>query len=303
MNRARKVAHECSCILLILAAMSPALAQKPSNHPSSTDKGKQTPLQQAWRVLKAGISDSSTDRRAIAVRVLGLAPGNAEALALAEQSLTDDKSEVRAAAATALGQMHARHAIPKLQKALDDIDTSVALAAANALRDMKDPAAYSVYYAVLAGRIKVSKGLVAQQLQILKDPKKLAMLGFQEGIGQTPFAGMGYSVYEALRKDDTSPVRAAAAKALAHDPDPLSAQALVQAAFDESWLVRAAAVDAIAHRGDPALIPKIENELYDDNDTARLTAAAAIIRLSSVSPKKSKTRKRERGNKSSNQGL
>src|SRR5262249_23276633 len=109
--------------------------------------------------------------------------------------------------------------------------------------------------------------------------------GFEQGIVFVPFAGMGYGAIKALRKDDTSPVLAAAAKALSKDPDPKSGKALVRAASDKRWLVRAAALDAIAMRNDPTLLPDIESKMYDDKQIVRYTAAATVVRLSTLSKK------------------
>jgi HEAT repeat protein len=125
---------------------------------------------------------------------------------------------VRSAAA-ALGEMRSRVSIPKLKAATDDKDPSVALASAHALILLKDDSGYDVYYEILAGERKTGKGLLAQAAA-LRDPKKLAEIGFQEGIGFIPFAGLGWKAFKTIRKGDPSPVRAAAATILADDPDP-----------------------------------------------------------------------------------
>ena len=124
--------------------------------------------------------------------------------------------------------------------------------------------------------------MVAEQMKMLRDPKKMAEIGVEQGIGFIPYAGIGLSAFKALREDDVSPVRAAAAKMLANDPDPDSGRALVEAATDKSWLVKAAALEAIAKRGDPKLLDSIVPALMDDNTSVRCTAAAAIIRLSTI---------------------
>src|SRR5205807_2147572 len=101
---------------------------------------------------------------------------------------------------------------------------------------MHDGSAYEVYYEVLTGQRKAGKGLIASQTSILKDPKKMAQLGFEEGIGFVPFAGVGWVAIKTITKDDTSPVRAAAAKVLAKDPDPTATKTLADAAGDKNWL-------------------------------------------------------------------
>jgi HEAT repeat protein len=124
--------------------------------------------------------------------------------------------------------------------------------------------------------------LVAGELDTLRDPKKMALLGFQEGIGFVPFAGIGYGAIKTLVKDDTSPVRAAAARVLADDPDPDSEQALIDAASDKHSVVRTAALDALARRGNPAVIDRIAPALSDETDDVKYTAAAAIVHLNDI---------------------
>ena len=80
-----------------------------------------------------------------------------------------------------------------------------------------------------------------------------------------------------MTKDDTSPVRAAAAQKLIRDTDPKTAEALMQNALDKKWLVQVAVVDAIAKRGDPALLKAVWPLLSDENTTIRFNAAAAIL--------------------------
>lgn len=240
----------------------------------------QNPEEKAWQVLQKGLHDSNVAERVVATRVLGLIPDDSRAVGMAEQALQDKAPAVRAAAATALGQMGARGSAPKLREALKDKEVSVVMAAAHALRKLGDPMGYEVYYAVLTGERKTGAGLLDEQKTMLKDPKKMASFGFAQGIGYVPYASIGVGVVKAIKKDDISPVRAAAASALASDPDPRSGQALVRAASDKSWVVRAAALDAIARRGDASLLETIVPRMADEKDAVRYTAAAAIVRLS-----------------------
>ena len=210
---------------------------------------------------------------------MGLITNSPKAQQMALKAMADPKPEVQAAAVEALGRMGAKSAAPKLIEAIKSKDTVVVFAAANALYTLGDPAAYEVYYAVLMGERKSGQGLVESQMKMLKDPKAMAQIGFEAGIGFIPFAGLGLSVVKSATKDDTSPVRAAAAQKLIRDADPRTAEALVQSAGDKKWLVRAAVVDAIAKRGDPALLKAVWPLLTDSNDTVRFTAAAAILRL------------------------
>lgn len=110
----------------------------------------------------------------------------------------------------------------------------------------------------------------------------MAQLGVEEGAGFMPFAGIGLFAFKTLRVDDVSPVRAAAARMLANDPDPETGQALVKEATDKSWLVRAAALEPIAKRDDPQPLDSLVPAIMDDNTSVRCTAAAAVIRFSTI---------------------
>jgi HEAT repeat protein len=240
----------------------------------------QVPKDLSWQVLSNGVRDKNAATRAIAVRSLGLVRGDKAAEKQALESLKDSTEEVRVSAATSLGEMNAKDSIPSLKEALKDTSVRVILAAANSLRSLGDPSAYLVYYAVLTGERKSGEGLLAEQKKALSDPKKMAQLGFEQGIGFVPFASLGLGAIKAFTPGDDSPVRAAAALALATDPDPKSGEALLRAVQDKSWIVRAAALESIARRNDPALIPEIIDALNDARPEVKYTAAAAIYHLS-----------------------
>jgi HEAT repeat protein len=279
----------CAICLFVLPTAA-AIAQDPA----------QTKEQTAWTVLlSTGLVDNSTDVRVRAVHVLGELNGNAKAKDAAISALKNDKqAEVRAAAAQSLGEMGAKDAIADLHAAFHDTEPSVIIAAAHSLIALGDNTGYNVYYAVLTGEQKTGQSLSEQQKKMLKDPKKMAALGVQVGVGFIPFGGLAMGGYKLLTRDDTSPVLAAAALMLAKDPDPKSGTALVDASANkDKWLVRAAAFDAIAKRGDPTLLDAAEAGLQDDKDQVRISAAAAVIRLHDIQsqpkpePKKSTPKK------------
>ena len=97
-----------------------------------------------------------------------------------------------------------------------------------------------------------------------------------------PFAGIGWDVFRVIHKNDSSPVRAAAASVLAEDTDPRSGEALVNATGDKNWLVRVAGLEALAKRKDPSLLGRIEASLSDSKKEMRYTAAAVVLRLHAV---------------------
>jgi len=261
--------YAVSLVILSCAAVVPGVSQ------ASSDK--------AWTVLKTGLSNSNTDNRTVATRLLGGLTKNVRAQDLAFKALSDNRPEVRAAAAEALGKMQAKSAIPQLQKlAQTDRDAGVVISAARALVALGDPLGYAVYYAILTGERKSGGSLLEDQKRMLNDPRKLASFGFEQGVGFIPFGGLTLSAFRSLTRDDVSPIRAAAAEVLITDPDPKTTEALKTAVTDRSWVVRAAAIDALGKRNDPHVIPTLEPALDDSREAVRYTAAAAIIRLYDV---------------------
>jgi HEAT repeat protein len=262
--------------LALVCLLSPALAQA------------QTSLSKAWTVLNSGLEDKKIENRQTAVRLLGMLPGNDQAPALAIKALSDEDSDVREAATEALTSLKAPGTKDKLRDIIQtDKDPAVVLGAARALLAMNDPFGYGVFYAVLTGEKKSGEGLMEDQKKMLKDPKKLTKFGFEQGVGFVPFGGIGLTLVKSLTKDDVSPVRAAAAKILAADPDVKSLAALEEATGDNSWIVQVAAIAAIAQRNDQTTVSTLELRLTDPKEAVQYTAAAAIIHLNDVKDVKS----------------
>ena len=293
-------------LVIVFLAVCPAFAQESSDAPSqpsgtedSAQEHTNTPTEEkqvvasgapstritkeeAWQILQVACREDKTLSRAVAIRALGLIPNDARARKLAEGALVDDNADVRLAAATALGEMNARASIPKLTGALDDSDPTVVLAAAHSLELMHNRSGYQIYYEVLAGDRKTHRGLIASQKARLTDPKKIAQLGLREGMGFVPYGGLGWGAMQMMAKDDSSPVRAAAARALTNDPDPAATTVLTDAVGDKSWLVRAAALEALAKRGNPSALETVKLYVYDEKDAVRYSAAAAVVRLTAI---------------------
>ncbi len=242
----------------------------------------QTPAASAWPLLQAGLEQKSATRRVAAVRVLGLISDDPHAAELAEKALKDPNGSVRAAAATALGQMQASGADATLKQTLNDKNLSVVMAAAHALRLLNDPACYEAYYEIFTGERKNDTGMIAQEMKVLHNPKQLAAMGFNEGIGYVPFAGMGWEAYQTVMKDkkDGAAAKAALISALATDPDARTSKLLLRESQNHNWVLRVAALEATAKRGDPTLLSVVESRLFDPRREVRFAAAATVIRLS-----------------------
>lgn len=245
---------------------------------------QQTPTpdvrEQAWQVLHAGLRNPSASRRQAAVQALSLMQGDTRAGVLAMRALHDNNYHVRAAAATTLGQLRVRQAIPALRAALKDREASVFLSAAYSLYLLKDKEAYAVYYSILMGDRKGSDGLIQSQLDRLKDPKQMLQMGFEEGIGFVPFGGMGYDAYRQIHGHGEPVARITAARILAKDPDQITEDALMQTALsDKNEQVQLAALDALAQRGDPKCIERLALNLKDAKSAVQYRTAAAILHL------------------------
>lgn len=117
----------------------------------------------------------------------------------------------------------------------------------------------------------------------------MMQMGFEEGISFIPFGGMGYEAWRELHRHDGANARAIAAGFLAHDPDQITEDALLQSALaDKDEAVRIAAVDALADRGDPKCIERLAKNLTEDKSAVRYRTAAAILHLGDLErrPKK-----------------
>ncbi len=249
----------------------------------------QTPLNQAWDVLQAGADNSSTDQRVATMRVLQLIPGDARAVSMAEKGLQDKDAEVRGAAAFSLGAMESKASVPVLvATAKNDKEGAVVLAAAKALIQLGDEKGYSVYYAVLTGQRKTGESLVGgeekQLNDLLRNPKQMEEMAFEQGMGFVPFGGIGLQAFNIIHaSEEKAPIlKATSVRILAKDPDPRTQVALIAATTDKQWLVRAAAYDSLARRGHSAVVPEIIAGLKDDKIEVKLTAAAAVVHLSTV---------------------
>jgi HEAT repeat protein len=223
-----------------------------------------------------------------AIKALSLLPGNRRAETFALRAMSDKNFRVRAAAASTLGELRVSKAAPALRSALSDKEAPVVLAAAHALYELKDPSAYNIYYAILMGDKKAGDGLIQSQINRLKDPKQMAEMGFQEGLGFVPYGSMGYEAYRTVMKRGHAPVRAAAARFLASDPDPISEDALIQTALvDKDHVVREAALDALAQRDDPRCAERLERNLHEKSYAVRYRTAAVIIHFGGKDDKRS----------------
>jgi HEAT repeat protein len=264
-------------VSLTLMAPFPASGQQ-KTAPSPKAKGELR--ERSWTMLQEGVQEKDWKKRAQALHAMGVMRPEPQTIKMLEGAMDDKSPEVRVAAASSLGEMHATSSIPRLQAAVDDKDFGVSVAAAAALVMMKNDAGYDADYEMLTGQRKSGEPLTQQAQSMLHDRDKMMLVAFEEGMGFVPFGGIGVAAFTTLRKDSAGPIRANAALALAHDSDPRSAKALVLATGDKDWIVRSAAIKAIALRGDVSLLSQLGEPLDDKVPAVRYEAAASILRLS-----------------------
>src|SRR5439155_4308329 len=137
-------------------------------------------------------------------------------------------------------------AIPVLEAtAKGDTEGAVVMAVAKALIQLGDEKGYSVYYAVLTGQRKSGEGLVGgeekQLNDLLKNPKQMEMMAFEQGMGFVPLGGIGLQAFNAIHASEAKGpiIKATSIKILAKDPDERTEKALVAATADKEWVVRA----------------------------------------------------------------
>ena len=253
-------------------------------------------MDDAWQILTEGTTNSNANKRKQALSALVLAAPNPRAVTMAEGLLSDKEVDVRQSAASVLGDMKSRAAIPKLVEALDDDAPEVSFVAARSLWNLGDKRGRDILLAVLAGDRGVSAGFVRGSMRDAKNrlrkPSSLAMLGLKEGAGMLfgP-ASMGISAIEEMRKDSSASARALSAVLLGTDNSPESVKALEEALVDKNWVVRAAVVKSLAMRGDRKQIATLQSMLTDQEEAVRYMAAAGVIRLQVAGKKRAADRK------------
>ena len=203
-----------------------------------------------------------------------------------ENALADKDVNVRVLAATSLGSIRARSAIPRLTDAVDDSAPQVSFAAVQALWRMGDRSTREILYEILTGERKTKPGVIKGKMngamEQMHDPKSLALIGINQASGAFlgPFS-MGISFIEEYTKNNSAPVQALCAQMLAADDSPETVKELRDALGDKNWAVRASAARALARLGHPEAIPQLRDMMESDKERpARFAAAAAIIRLS-----------------------
>ena len=186
----------CAMVVsLTLVAPFPASGQQ-KTAPSPKAKGELR--ERSWTMLQEGVQEKDWKKRAQALHAMGVMRPEPQTIKMLEGAMDDKSPEVRVAAASSLGEMHATSSIPRLQAAVDDKDFGVSVAAAAALVMMKNDAGYDADYEMLTGQRKSGEPLTQQAQSMLHDRDKMMLVAFEEGMGFVPFGGIGVAAFTTL---------------------------------------------------------------------------------------------------------
>jgi HEAT repeat protein len=196
-------------------------------------------------------------------------------------------SFVRAAAATALGQLGDARAVQPLVDALVDQDKNVRRHAAAALERLGEPQ----WIQWVKGHDSDFSRLGASRDVRVLEPlvKALADEGLYLPLRAEAAAGLGQlgnarAVEPLLNAlvNKHSPVRGAAAQALGQLGDARAAEPLIKTLADQEDYVRGAAAQALGQLGDVRAVEPLIKTLADQKDYVRGAAAAALGQLGDV---------------------
>lgn len=268
-----------------------SVPQKQAVVPAPEAENNSAIYRQSWDLLETASKSESVRKRTDVIAALSGMEGDSRAIGLLEVALDDKHSAVRRIAASSLGTMNAREAIPYLQRATNDKDAGVSFAAAEALWKMGDHTGATIFYAVMLGNRHVAKGFVSSQVDTawneLHNPAALADIGIGEASGALlgPFSE-GVTIARELAKDRGAPAEALSATLLGEHPNPDAEKILVDTLQDRNIAVRAAVAKALGGFDDSALIPKLAPLLSQKGapifwpaEALRFMAAAAVIRI------------------------
>jgi HEAT repeat protein len=256
---------------------------------SSLAVGQTAPskTESSWDVLKKGLQDSNPEKRKLAAMALMGTGINPTTLQLLYDALANDKDpEVRQAAASSLGELKARAAIPKLKTAIEN-DPPVSFAAARALWIMGDHSAKDLIEEVATGQQKNATGKMAsaklEANRRLHDPNGLAKTGAEQAAYALlgPFS-IGMRAATELAKDAGAQSRLLAITLLSQQCDAESVSSIETAMEDDkNDTVRAGAAKALGICGARSKVDKLMLAVMSEKYPVQIAAAASVIHLSS----------------------
>ena len=191
----------------------------------------------------------------------------------------------------ALGRMRVAEAIPALAEGLDDAEEECRIAATRGLGRLGLPrAAVPILQRLSTGKLQVPSSLLLDALInncratpalaltfLLKSAESTKPL-LARVLGEIATPDLDEDLL-LLASDESSEVRASAARALACAKPGLAVSILTGLVDDEEWFVRLRAVVALGELEDPRAIPVLLHGLCDRNRQVRIRSACGLSRL------------------------
>jgi len=191
----------------------------------------------------------------------------------------------------ALGRMRVPEAIPALTEGLDDAEEECRIAATRGLGRMGLPrAAVPILQRLSTGKLQVPSSVLLDALINNCRPTPGLVLTFllksadsakpllARVLGEIATPDLDEDLL-LLASDESSEVRASAARALACAKPGLAVSILTGLVDDEEWFVRLRAVVALGELEDPRTIPVLLHGLCDRNRQVRIRSACGLSRL------------------------
>jgi HEAT repeat protein len=191
----------------------------------------------------------------------------------------------------ALGRMQVAEAIPALAEGLDDAEEECRIAATRGLGRLGLPrAAVPILQRLSTGKLQVPSSLLLDALINNCRPTPALALTFllksvesakpllARVLGEIATPDLDEDLL-LLASDESSEVRASAARALACAKPGLAVSILTGLVDDEEWFVRLRAVVALGELEDPRAIPVLLHGLCDRNRQVRIRSACGLSRL------------------------
>jgi HEAT repeats len=110
----------------------------------------------AWALLTSGADSEKARGRSDVLSALTVLNSDRQAVSILSGALADKEENIRVLAATSIGDIKARSAIPWLREALDDSSAQVSFSAAQALWKMGDRSGRDIFYEILERERKPS---------------------------------------------------------------------------------------------------------------------------------------------------
>ncbi len=302
----RRITHAVAASLLaILSIQSHAQRAQTSSHdgqvvtsvPASHESSTPT-SSTAWTMLTDAVRDPRhADLRIQGLAALGNLGSNARSEDLIRHAMTDPDLDVRTAAILSAGQTGNRNLLSPLRGALDDKEPEVAYVAATTLWKMHDRTGEDILIAIMQGERSASPTLIngARHTVIrdLHNPSTLARLGAMQGASFLlgPF-GFGITALEYMRKNGGDAARVEALELVAQQQSTPIRGELIDSLSDRDPAVRAAAAKALGQYHDQVAAQALVPALNDPKAPVRLTAAAAFLSATKVTPSEPNPKRR-----------